>query len=106
MQIDRDEQFGAADFDATMNGSDLDFGVDEATLLADPGLLDAPDEPDETPAEAKPARTYTGRVSQTVGLQKTLDATQIYRSEERRVGKEWRSRGAEYREQKKKRRRE
>lgn len=64
---------------------DLDFERAEPTsddaLLSMPELLD--DEvDDESQAEApKAARTYTGRVSQTVGLQKTLDATQIYLNE-------------------------
>jgi RNA polymerase nonessential primary-like sigma factor len=81
MQIDRDEQFGAADFGASHSGGDLEFGADENNLMVDPGLLDATDEPEEAAPETRPTRTYTGRVSQTVGLQKTLDATQIYLNE-------------------------
>ena len=81
MQIDRDEQFGGSDFEGALGAGDLDFGAEEATLLADPGLLDTTEELDESPVETKPARTYTGRVSQTVSLQKTLDATQIYLNE-------------------------
>lgn len=81
MQIDREEQMTGSDFEGAMGGSDLDFGGEGAVLLADPDLLDAPDELDDSPQDAKPARTYTGRVSQTVNLQKTLDATQIYLTE-------------------------
>jgi RNA polymerase nonessential primary-like sigma factor len=82
MQIERDEQFSGGDFEnALSTGGDLEFGAEESALMADPELLETPDELDESTAEAKPARTYNGRVSQTVGLQKTLDATQIYLNE-------------------------
>lgn len=82
MQIERDEQFSGGDFEnALSTGGDLEFGAEESALMADPELLETPDELEESAAEAKPARTYNGRISQTVGLQKTLDATQIYLNE-------------------------
>ena len=82
MQIERDEQFSGGDFEnALSTGGDLEFGAEESALMADPELLETPDELEESAVEAKPARTYNGRVSQTVGLQKTLDATQIYLNE-------------------------
>lgn len=73
MQIDRDGQRGGSDFDG-LGVEELEFAIE-----ADAEMLESADDEDDTPI--KPARTYTGRVSQTVALQKTLDATQIYLNE-------------------------
>jgi RNA polymerase nonessential primary-like sigma factor len=83
MQIERDEQFSGNDFDGLLGAGDLEFGSDgEGVLLADPDLLETSDEADGEPqAKPKSGKAYTGRVSQTVGLQKTLDATQLYLNE-------------------------
>ena len=81
MQSERDEQFDGGDFDAAVGAGDLEFDAEENSLLADPDLLERSEDVEEPAPEAKPARTYTGRVSQTASLQKTLDATQIYLNE-------------------------
>lgn len=83
MQIERDGQFGGGDFDNPPGAEELEFGIDQAGELASgPDLLDAVDDGDvETAVTAKSAKVYTGRVSQTVSLQKTLDATQLYLNE-------------------------
>ncbi len=85
MQTDRGEVLASDDLDGVLGMGDREFdGAEPASdemLMSMPELLDedADDEPSaETP---KATRTYTGRVSQTVGLQKTLDATQIYLNE-------------------------
>jgi RNA polymerase nonessential primary-like sigma factor len=77
MQIERDGQFGGGDFDS-LGVEDLEFAIE-----ADAEMLAPADDAEEHEVEAptKSARTYTGRVSQTVALQKTLDATQIYLNE-------------------------
>lgn len=80
MQIERDEQFDGADFDAALGAGELEFTADDNSL-SDPDLLERSEDVDAPAAEAKPARTYTGRISQTASLQKTLDATQIYLNE-------------------------
>jgi RNA polymerase nonessential primary-like sigma factor len=73
MQIERDSQADGSDFDG-LGVEELEFAIE-----ADAELLESEDDDDDTPI--KPARTYTGRVSQTVALQRTLDATQIYLNE-------------------------
>jgi RNA polymerase nonessential primary-like sigma factor len=73
MQIERDSQVDGSDFDEA-EVEELKFASD-----ADDELLESEDDEDDTPI--KPSSTYTGRVSQTVALQKTLDATQIYLNE-------------------------
>lgn len=80
MQIERDEQFDGGDFDAALGAGELEFSADDASL-AEPDLLERSEDVDAPVAEAKPVRTYTGRVSQTASLQRTLDATQIYLNE-------------------------
>lgn len=80
MQIERDEQFDGGDFDAALGAGELEFSADD-TSLADSDLLERSEDVEAPTAETKPARTYTGRVSQTASLQKTLDATQIYLNE-------------------------
>jgi hypothetical protein len=81
MQIERDSQFGSSDFDGLQGVEELEFGLDERAM-ADGDTLDAPDDLEQETGEvSKPARVYTGRVSQTVSLQKTLDATQLYLNE-------------------------
>lgn len=80
MQIERDGQFGGSDFEG-LGVEELEFAIGaDPDLLPAADLLDAADE-QEVEAPAKSSRTYTGRVSQTVALQKTLDATQIYLNE-------------------------
>ncbi|HEY3700393.1 MAG TPA: RNA polymerase sigma factor RpoS, partial [Spongiibacteraceae bacterium] len=83
MQIERDGQFSGSDFDGVPGMEELEFSIEnEGELASGPGLLDAVEESEaEASVAAKPARTYTGRVSQTVNLQKTLDATQLYLNE-------------------------
>ena len=84
MQIERDGQFGGGDFEGLRGVEDLEFSLEsDAELASGPNLLDAVDEGEEVEASAapKPSRTYTGRVSQTLALQKTLDATQLYLNE-------------------------
>ena len=83
MQIERDGQFSGSDFDGLPGMEDMEFSLESETELASgPNLLDAVHEGEaEAPVAPKPSRTYTGRVSQTLALQKTLDATQLYLNE-------------------------
>ncbi|MDB6063163.1 MAG: polymerase sigma factor RpoS [Verrucomicrobiaceae bacterium] len=74
MQIERDGQFGGSDFDG-LGVEELEFAIE-----ADADMLEDADDGDSEES-AKPSKPYTGRVSQTVALQKTLDATQIYLNE-------------------------
>ena len=73
MQSERDGQFGGSESDG-LGIEELEFAIE-----ADAEMLESADDEDDT--LTKPARSYTGRVSQTVALQKTLDATQIYLNE-------------------------
>lgn len=76
MQIERDGQLGGSDFDG-LGVEELEFAIG-----SNAGMLDATEEPEaEAEAPAKATKTYTGRISQTASLQKTLDATQIYLNE-------------------------
>lgn len=85
MQTDRGEVLANDDLDGVLGMGELDFDGGSPTsddaLLAIPELLEEESEDEPAAATPKATRTYTGRVSQTVGLQKTLDATQIYLNE-------------------------
>jgi RNA polymerase nonessential primary-like sigma factor len=85
MQTEKGEGLVGDGLDGVLGMGDLDFEGGDAALeeglMSMAELLDddvEEDAPSETP---KATRAYTGRVSQTVGLQKTLDATQIYLNE-------------------------
>jgi RNA polymerase nonessential primary-like sigma factor len=82
MQVERDEQFGGNDFDGVLGVGELEFDIDsEEVLLAEPDMLESAEEADGDAPAPKAHKAYTGRVSQTVNLQKTLDATQLYLNE-------------------------
>ncbi|HSB96626.1 MAG TPA: RNA polymerase sigma factor RpoS [Spongiibacteraceae bacterium] len=84
MQIERDGQFSGSDFDGLQGVEELEFGLDsdERSLAEGDTLMDSADDADHERGETvKPTKVYTGRVSQTVSLQKTLDATQLYLNE-------------------------
>src|SRR5689334_16888877 len=84
MQIERDGQFSGSDFDGLQGMEELEFGLDgdERAMTEADTLMDASDDGDHEVGEVvKPVKVYTGRVSQTVSLQKTLDATQLYLNE-------------------------
>lgn len=82
MQIESDGQLGGGDFENLVGIEELELAIDDdAGLQMREDLVDSADESDSEATPSKPTRAYTGRISQTVSLQKTLDATQIYLNE-------------------------